>query len=200
MCRVLHSMWKSLLWLKPPKFHLQTCLVWWGNFYFPCPLSIRAPCFINVTALPGTQFCRHWEPDASATSMLAKTLCVFFYFALFHITVLTNAALWRNLGHEPMSDQQGRLGIWVLPLGNVSKYRKVCWKTWPAMTMPDTHLTRPSYATICSCYHWARGREMPFSKMTVLEFSAFCYFPLPSCDCPLSLSSLQSAHAQIFNT
>ena len=85
MCRVLHSMWKSLLWLKPPKFHLQTCLVWWGNFYFPCPLSIRAPCFINVTSLPGTQFCCHWEPDASATSMLAKTFW-FFFTLLFSIS------------------------------------------------------------------------------------------------------------------
>lgn len=130
-----------------------------------------------------------------------KDILFFFYFALFHITVLTNAALWRNLGHEPMSDQQGRLGIWVLPLGNVSKYRKVCWKTWPAMTMPDTHLTRPSYATICSCYHWARGREMPFSKMTD-SAGILCLLLLSSssCDCPLSLSSLQSAHGQIFNT
>ena len=75
--------------------------------------------------------------------MLAKTFCGF-HFALFHITVLPNAALWRNLGHEPMSDRQGRLGIWVLPLGNFSKYRKVCWKRWPAMTMPDTHLTGPT--------------------------------------------------------
>ena len=53
----------------------------------------------------------------------------------------------------------------------------------------------PSHRT-----YWARGREMPFSKMTVLQFPAFCYLPLPSCDCPLSLSSLQSAHAQLFNT
>ena len=123
----------------------------------------------------------------------------FFNFALIHITVLPNAALWRNLGHESMSDRQGRLGIWVLPLGNFSKYRKICWKRWPAMTMPDTHFTGPSYGAICSYCPWARGREMPFSKMTVLEFLAFCYFPLPSCDCPLSLSSLQSAYAQIFN-
>lgn len=198
MYRVLHSIWKSLPWLKHQGFIAD--LVWWGNFCcFPCPLSVRASCFVNVTSLPGTQFCCHWEPDASATSMLAKTFC-FFHFALIHITVLPNAALWRNLGHESMSDRQGRLGIWVLPLGNFSKYRKVCWKRWPAMTMPDTHFTGPSYGAICSCCHWARGREMSFSKMTVLEFLAFCYFPFPSCDCPRSLSSLQSAYAQILNT
>lgn len=43
---------------------------------FPYPLSLT-----NVTSLPGTQLCKPWEPDASATSMLAETsscsLCSF---------------------------------------------------------------------------------------------------------------------------
>ena len=195
MCRVLHFMWKSLLWLEPPKFHCRTGMM--RKLLFSSSTEYQS--FLlhqwhvstrDSILLPlGTW---HLSYLHAGKDILFFPLCSFPYHSFAKCCSLEEP--------RPMSDRQGRLGIWVLPLGNFSKYRKVCWKRWPAMTMPDTHLTGPSYGAVCSCCHWARGREMPFSKMTVLEFPAFCYFPLPSCDCPLSLSSLQSAHAQLFNT
>ena len=188
MCRVLHFMWKSLLWLKPPKFHCRPGMMrkllfsssteYQSFLLHQCHVSTRDSILLPL----GTW---HLSYLHAGKDILWFSLCFFPYHSFAKCCSLEEPRPWAN--------------VWLArKAGNLSS------ASWEFLQIQKGLLEEmagydyaryPSHRT-----YWARGREMPFSKMTVLQFPAFCYLPLPSCDCPLSLSSLQSAHAQLFNT